>query len=467
MGNSRAIVVFVVVAAIALTGCSSTGPRLTSPTASERTQSPSPLVGVASWPSYHSDASRTGAIDSDAPGEPTAVAWATPLGAAVYGQPVVADNRIIAATEGNRVVALDPGTGAVEWSDSLGTPLTHVATVAGCGDVDPLGITSTPAIDLASGTVFVVGEVFDNGTVHHQLQGISISTGRVVLSEVVDPPLPVGETPKTLLQRVGLAVANGRVYIGYGGNAGDCGSYHGWVVSVRESGAADQQSFEVAADGEGGAIWEGGGAPAIDSHGNIYVTTGNANPDPPAGGPDSKQYTESVVKLSAALRPLASYKDVIAGGDEDLATGNPVLLPHGLLFAVGKTDVAYVLRQSDLSLVGSIRGVCGSDPDGGPAFDATTDRIYVPCRGGGIQEVDLATKSLGPRLPGANSAPILIGSRLWAAQYPDGTLSEFDTTSGAVIQNLPVGGAVPHFASPSSALGMLFLGTLQGVTAFK
>jgi polyvinyl alcohol dehydrogenase (cytochrome) len=467
MGNSRAIVVFVMVGAFALSGCSSTESPVTPPTTSGPTASPRAHVDAVTWLSYHSDQSRTGAIDSNSPGKPASVAWSTALGGAVYGQPLVADNRIIAATEGNRVVALDPDTGEIEWSDSLGTPLTHVTDVAGCGNVDPLGITSTPAIDLATGTVFVVGEVYEHGSVHHQLTGISISTGKVLLSERVDPPLPAGETPKTLLQRAGLAIANGRVYVGYGGNAGDCGSYHGWVVSVKESGAPHQQSFEVAADGEGGAIWESGGAPAIDSHGNVYVTTGNANPDPPEGGPDPKKYTESVVKLSPALVPLASYKDVIAGGDEDLATGNPVLLPNGRVFAVGKTDVGYVLKQSDLSLVAAIHGVCGSDPDGGPAFDRATDRIYVPCRDGGIQEVDLATNSLGPKFPGANSAPILLGTKLWAAQYPDGTLTEFDTTTRSVVQSLRVGASLPHFASPSSAFGMLFLGTLQGVTAFK
>jgi len=232
MGNSRAIVVFALVGAFALTGC--TGSPVTSPTTSGLTESPRALESVSSWLSYHSDQSRTGAIESNSPGKPATVAWATALGAAVYGQPLVANNRIIAATEGNRVVALDPDTGAIEWSVSLGTPLTHVVDIAGCGNIDPLGITSTPAIDLAMGTVFVVGEVYENGSVHHQLTGISISTGKVLLSEAVDPPLPAGETPKTLLQRAGLAIANGRVYIGYGGNAGDCGSYHGWVVSVKE-----------------------------------------------------------------------------------------------------------------------------------------------------------------------------------------------------------------------------------------
>jgi polyvinyl alcohol dehydrogenase (cytochrome) len=226
-------------------------------------------------------------------------------------------------------------------------------------------------------------------------------------------------------------------------------------------------SFEVANDGEGGAIWESGGAPAIDSHGNLFVTTGNANPDPPEGGPDSKRYTESVVKLSPLLKPLASFKDVMAGGDEDLATGNPVLLPDGLLFAVGKTDVAFILKQSDLSQVAAIGGVCVSDPDGGPAFDSATDRIYVPCRGGGVQEVDLARRAVGPMMMGANAAPVLIGRTLWAALYPDGMLTEFDTSTHARIRSLSVGSTIPHFATPSTALGMLFLGTDVGVTAFK
>ena len=466
MGISRALVFGSVGAVLLLTGCTSADRHVPPPPATGHS-SASASGSTETWLSYHSDQARTGAVDSVGPHEPTVTAWMAPLGAAVYGQPVIAANRVIAASENNHVTALDPQTGAVEWTVSLGAPLTHVATFAGCGNVDPLGITSTPAIDAKTGTVYVVGEVFENGAVHHQLAAIAIATGRVLLSENVDPPLPAGENPKTLLQRVGLAIANGRVYIGYGGNAGDCGSYHGWVVSVKESGAPDLISFEVAADGEGGAIWEAGGAPAVDSDGNIYVTTGNANPDPPEGGPDSKQYTESVVKLSPRLKPLAAFKDVIAGGDEDLATGNPVLLPHGLVFAIGKTDVAYILRQSDLTQVAAIKGVCGSDPDGGPAYDRATDRIYVPCRGGGIQELDLATNSVGPMFAGANAAPLLIGTRLWAVLYPNGTLSEFDTATRTRIQVLAVGSSVPHFATPSTAFGMLFLGTDQGVTALR
>ncbi|MEY9852870.1 polyvinyl alcohol dehydrogenase (cytochrome) [Leifsonia sp. EB41] len=464
-----------------LAGCTASGPP--SPTTSRASSTPSPsrptpsasstpvavqVPGVTAWSSYHAGPARTGAVVAGASLASLARAWSAYLGGAVFGQPVVAGGRVIAATETNRVVALDPASGSVVWSASLGTPLTDVGSVAGCGDIDPLGVTSTPAVDSATGTVYVVGEVSTGGgTVHHQLEGFSVATGQVLLSETVDPPLPAGEDPVNLLQRASLAVANGRVYIGYGGNYGDCGAYHGWVVGVNETGAPGLIAFEAAADGQGGAIWQGGGAPAVDAAGDLYVSTGNSNPDPPAGGPDPVQYAESVVKLSPDLRPLAAFKDQGAGGDDDLGTGNPVLLPGGLLFVAGKTDVGFVLRQSDLSEVASISGICGSDPDGGAAYDQATNRLFVPCVGGGIQTVDLASSQRGQRLSGANGAPIVIGGAVWAVEYPGGTVSQFDASSGALLQRQPVGDSVPHFVSPSAGLGVLLVGTDSGVVAFR
>lgn len=423
-------------------------------------------AALPGWPGYHATQARTGAVAAIDSLDRATKAWSVDLGAAVFGQPVVAGDRIIAATEENRVVALDR-TGRQVWSVSLGTPLTDVSSVAGCGDIDPLGVTSTPVVDTRTGTVYVVGEIDDgNGTVHHQLEGIRIATGAVVLSENADPPLPPGEPAANLLQRASLALGNGRVYVSYGGNSGDCGSYHGWVVGVMESGAPRTVSFEVASDGEGGAIWESGGAPAVDAAGNLYVTTGNANPDPPEGGPDPKKYTESVVKLTPGLKPLASFKDRIAGGDEDLATGNPVLLPDGTVFAIGKTDVGYLLSGSTLSQIAAIGDICGSDPDGGPAYDAATHTIFVPCRGGGIQAVDIAQRKVGRLLSGANGAPIIVGRTLWAAQYNEGRLTAFDIASGKSTQTLSIGSTIPSFTSPSAGLGLLLVGTDSGVTAF-
>ena len=480
-GRIPARLAAVALAGLLLAGCTASGPH--SPTTSRAPSAPSPsrptpsapptpvavaVPGITAWSSYHADPSRTGAVVAGASLASLTRAWSADLGGAVFGQPVVAGGRVFAATETNRVVALDPGTGNIVWSASLGSPLTDVGSVAGCGNIDPLGVTSTPAVDPVSGTVFVVGEVSTGGgAVHHQLEGFDPATGQVVLTEPVDPPLASGEDPVHLLQRASLAVANGRVYVSYGGNYGDCGTYHGWVVGVNETGAPGLVSFEAAPDGQGGAIWQGGGAPAVDGAGNLYVSTGNSTSDPPSGGPDTVQYAESVVKLSRDLKPLAIFNDTTAGADDDLGTGNPVLLPGGQVFVVGKTDVGFVLRQSDLSVVATINGICGSDPDGGPAFDQAANRLFVPCSDGGIQTVDLSSDQAGPRLAGANGPPIVIGGTVWAAQYPDGTLSQFDASSGALLQRQPVGESVPHFASPSTALGLLLIGTDTGVAAFR
>src|SRR5947209_15610048 len=94
-----------------------------------------------------------------ATGSSLRTAWTADLGGAVVGRPVVDGNRIIAATESDRVVALDPADGHVLWSRSVGTPLTDVGSVAGCGNIDPLGITSTPGVDPATGTAYVVAEI--------------------------------------------------------------------------------------------------------------------------------------------------------------------------------------------------------------------------------------------------------------------------------------------------------------------
>src|SRR4051794_21951663 len=372
-------------AVLLLGGCTATPtPTPPKPGATYSTTAP------VEWLGYHADPARTGAVGGG-PTVPARAAWRTELGAAVYGQLLVAEGRVLAATERNRVVALDPASSRVLWSTTVGPPLTDVGEVTGCGNVDPLGITSTPVVDPAAHVVDVVAEVRTGpASVEHRLVSLDLATGRVIRTVSADPPLPAGESAVHLLQRAGLALANGRVYVAYGGNSGDCGRYHGWVVGLATTGAAHAIAFEVAPDGEGGAIWQSGGAPAVDDDGNLYVSTGNGNPGPPEGGPDPKRYTESVVKLSPTLQPLASFKDRTAGGDEDLSTGNPVLLPGGRVFAVGKTDIAFVLDARDLHRIAAIDGVCGSDPDGGPVVDAVSGMVFVPCRDGGVQEVDPA-----------------------------------------------------------------------------
>ena len=96
--------------------------------------------------------------------------------------------------------------------------------------------------------------------IHHQLVGLDLTTGVVRVSANADPGR--GQNPLYIQQRAGLAIGNGRVYIGYGGYAGDCGPYHGWLVSLDLHGH-HKLAFDVTPHDGLGAIWETGG-PAID-----------------------------------------------------------------------------------------------------------------------------------------------------------------------------------------------------------
>jgi polyvinyl alcohol dehydrogenase (cytochrome) len=446
----------------------STRPATSGPPAASTTTNESPASAsspASNWTTYAGANDRLGVAPNQPSLDPIRLIWSSTLdGSAVSAQPLIDDGRVFAVTEDDDVYGLDARTGAVLWKVNIGRPLTDVASVAGCGDIDPLGITSTPVIDTATGTLYVVGEVSTAGgvPVHHELVGLDIADGRITMSVDADPPQlgAIGQNPVHLLQRAALALSAGRVYIGYGGQYGDCGSYHGWVVAVdlADHGA---NAFDVTPDSSGGAVWQGGAAPSVDKAGELYVITGNANS---AG---AAPYAEAVVKLGADLAPEASFKDTRATDDLDFGTGDPALLPNGELVAAGKTDVGYVLSQAGLQLVDTIEGqVCGSDPDGGEAFDAAADSVYLPCQDGGVQQIDLARNRTGWRAGTVNSTPILVDGFLWALAYPSGTLEELDPRTGAVLQETGAGRSVPHFASPSAAGGVLVAGTTSGVVAF-
>jgi hypothetical protein len=302
--------------------------------------------------------------------------------------------------------------------------------------------------------------------VRHELFGLSLTSGKIRISADVDPPLPAGEVTVNLLQRASLALVGGRVYVPYGGNFGDCGHYHGWLVSVTESGTG-KQAFEVASNAEGGAIWQGGGAPAGGADGTIYVSTGNTDPVPAQGVEDPSRYAESVVALSPSLRPLASFKDRRAGGDEDLSTGNPVPLPDGTVFTVGKTQIGYFLRAGSLTQLASVGGVCGSDPNGGPAYDPRTRRLFVPCRGGGVQVIDAAGHRLVSRLPYGDGPPIVVGPQVWVIDHRGATLYGYDAATGRMLESLQLGAAIPIFNGPSYTAGTLLIPTSTGVIALR
>ena len=67
---------------------------------------------------------------------------------------------LIAVTENNWIYGMNPATGAITWSRSVGPA--WPASTLGCGDLVPnIGITSTPVYDPATSAVFFMAKVND------------------------------------------------------------------------------------------------------------------------------------------------------------------------------------------------------------------------------------------------------------------------------------------------------------------
>jgi outer membrane protein assembly factor BamB len=424
---------------------------------------------VPSWTTYHHDAARSGIDpDSTSPLAP-AQAWQTPaLDGPIWSQPLVYGSEVYVATENDTVYALNASTGAVVWQNHIATAVP--STKLPCGDVNPVvGITSTPAIDPATGRIYVVADTWDgsnSSSIAHEMYALNLADGSVAVGPVaVDPP---ASTHTDQLQRTSLALDAGKVIIGYGGNDGDCGTYHGWLVAVPEGGGG-LQAFEVDPSTSQGAIWAAGNAPAVDAAGDIWTSTGNGN-----GG---FGYQESVIKLDPNLNVLdywaPSNWSSLDSGDTDLGSSMPLLLPGSLVFQIGKAGVGYLLNASSLGHTGAAppyqASVCSGSYGGAIYVNGV---IYVACSNGlHALSLNAAAKTFAP-LSGwtVNSSavgpPIYAGGLVWSAGTGNGVLYGLDPGSGATRFSSNLGG-FEHFASPSAGGGRLFIAGTSKVTALQ
>ena len=433
---------------------------------------PAAAAGPA-WTTYRHDGSRSGIDpDSTSPVGPTQI-WQTPaLDGQVYGQPLVYGSTVYVATENDTVYALDAATGTVVWSKHVATPVP--SGLLPCGNISPtVGITSTPVIDPVTGAIYVVANTSDGSnasSIQHKLFGLNLADGGLTAGSgtVVDPD-PANSAAQ--LQRVSLALDAGKVIIGYGGNAGDCATYHGWLVAVPEGGGPPLQSFETNASTNEGAIWAAGNAPPVDGYGNIWTSTGN-------GDPSKYEYQESVVRLSPNLgSPLDAWApsnwSSLDSGDADLGSSMPVLLPNGLVFQIGKAGVGYLLNAGHLGGIGAelySHSVCSGGSFGGGIY--VNGVIYDTCSG--MRALSLGANTFSA-LPGwtvngsATGPPVFAGGLVWSAGS-NGTLYGLDPASGATKFSAGLGG-FEHFTTPSAAGGNLFVAsnassTTDRVTAF-
>jgi putative pyrroloquinoline-quinone binding quinoprotein/putative pyrroloquinoline-quinone-binding quinoprotein len=446
-----------------------------------------PVGASADWLTYHLDLSRSG-NDASAP-HPSLIehVWTTGLDGPVYAEPLVAGNLVLIATENNSIYALDAASGAIAWRAHLAPPVP--SNQFPCGNISPVGITSTPAVDLANGVLYAVAQTWtvnQASTIHYELYAVDLNNGGAALwHEQIPVAGTVNFDPLVQSQRAALALNGGTVYVPFGGRSGDCGFYHGWVAgaTVARSAPGAIATFTLptpnANDHEGG-FWAPSG-PAIDAANNVYVTSGNTFC---SGSCPGFNYGESVIKLSASLTLLdyfapSNYASLNAQ-DIDLGSVGPSLLPNGLIFQVGKEGIGFLLSTTSpggtnhTTPLASAR-VCPGAAFGGNAYDAATQRLFVACVNG-LAAVDIGFTSPPTLTPvaawNANSPnmtysgpPIVAGGLVWTID-PNGTFYALDEQAGTVTFSANVGSA-QHFATPTSGTGRIFVPAGSQVQAFR
>ena len=273
----------------------------------------------------------------------------------VYAQPLYIEGgpngpMVVAVTESNNVYALNATTGALIWQRNLGPAVTSGLP---CGNISPLGITGTPVVDLASRSLFL-DAMIDGNPKKHFVYSLNVDTGTTNPGWPVDLNATVSFNGTTFTSNVqnergGLAFVNGVLYVPFSGLAGDCGTYHGWVVGIAINNPSIVRAWATAA--VGGGIW---GHSGVASDGtNMFVITGNT-----FNTQGNWMGGEAVIRLQAG--PVFSdfwapsnwfpldQGDVDLGGVSATLVDVPGATPSQMVLALGKDGMAYLLNRNNL-----------------------------------------------------------------------------------------------------------------------
>jgi Abnormal spindle-like microcephaly-assoc'd, ASPM-SPD-2-Hydin/PQQ-like domain len=288
----------------------------------------------------------------------------TALKGQIYAQPLVIGSTVIVATEQDWVYGLNATTGAILWSDQLGTPY----NITSCSDLVPdIGVTSTPVYDPSTNTVYVMALVKEISYEYH-LFGINASTGAITLKQRIAGTATndshITFNAITQNQRVGLLLMNGWVYAGFASYC-DHGTYNGFIGGVNvTTHATTLWTDESGTTDTKGGIWQSGGGLMSDGSGRIFFTSGNGVSPPKGPGTSPPgNLAESVVRL--AISPTdgsLSAQDFFSpanaptldASDIDYGAGGPVELPVGtqtypnVIVQAGKDGHIFLLNANNL-----------------------------------------------------------------------------------------------------------------------
>lgn len=280
-------------------------------------------------------------------------------------------NLIFIATALNNLYAYD----ADDLSPGLTSGRVWMRNLCGSFDVNicdetkshRVGITSTPVIDVATQTMYVVARCsFTNGgpdaggpsNSDNYLYAINLSDGsdrhprRKI--EAVDPAdSRVAFDARCQRNRPGLLLMNGVIFMAFGTFScdGNCpgAPYHGWVLAYRASDLTQVGVFNTSTRGGAAGIWQSGNGLVGGPDGSIYFETGNDAPVAPLGDSFVKlRLTSAGLSLAGSFTP--NNTATLRNGDTDLGSGGPLLLPGNRLIGGGKQGRFYVLDANTMRI---------------------------------------------------------------------------------------------------------------------
>jgi hypothetical protein len=421
----------------------------------------------------------------------------------VYAQPLYIEGApsgramIIAVTESNYVYALDAANGSAIWTDNAGAPMP--LSRLPCGNINPLGISGTPVVDLPSRSLFFDAMTTPDGgnTAKHMIFSVNVDTGATNAGWPVDVSATAksGTTPfvsSTQNERGALGVLNGTVYVPYGGHFGDCGTYHGWLVGIPLTNPASVTAYATGAN-QGGA-WAVGGVASDGT--NLFIATGNT------GGTTVWTGGEAIIRLQPgpAFSGLTNdywaptnwlsldSRDLDIGGTGPLLVNVPGANPSNLVVALGKDGNAYLANRDNLGGV-SVPVAQASVSSGAIRQAAATYRTalgtYVVFNGNGSSLIAFRITPTGPPTianawtvsENGQGSPFVTSTDgtnniiVWGiGAESDQRLHAFNGDTGAVVFN--GGGAnelmanTRHFNTAIAARGRIYVATDNRVYAF-